>query len=114
MATPPIFVKAAREIWNCEWNILMNGLAPSHSKGNYKRPQNVQPEIQTPTKDDLENRDVDQMPYLIVGQSCFNENCDPHLFKQGKPAFTAQTIGRNFKFEFIAQSKKVLIHNRNL
>ena len=23
----------------------------------------------------------------------FNENCDPHLFKEGKPAFTAATIG---------------------
>jgi len=70
MATPPIFVKAAKEIWNCEWNILMNGLAPADSKGTYKRHKNVQPEVQIPTKDDLENRDMDQMPYLIVGKSC--------------------------------------------
>jgi len=70
MATPPIFVKAAREIWNCEWNILMNGLAPSDSKGNYKRPVNLQQEINIPTKEDLENRASDQMPYLIVGKSC--------------------------------------------
>ena len=70
MATPPILVKAAKEIWNCEWNILMNGLAPSDSKGNYKRPKNLQQEIQIPTKDDLQDRDKDQMPYLIVGQSC--------------------------------------------
>ena len=70
MTTPPIFVKAAREIWNCEWNILMNGLAPSDSKGNYKRPINLQQEIIIPTKEDLENRASDQMPYLIVGKSC--------------------------------------------
>ena len=70
MATPPIFVKAAREIWNCEWNMLMNGLAPSDSKGNYQRPQNRQQEIHLPTKEDLENRDSDQMPCLIVGKSC--------------------------------------------
>ena len=70
MATPPIFVKAAREIWNCEWHILMNGLAPSDSKGNYKRPENLQKEINIPTKEDLENRKSDQMPYLIIGKSC--------------------------------------------
>ena len=70
MSTPPIFVKAAREIWNCEWHILMNGLAPSDSKGNYKRPENLQQEINIPTKENLENRDSDQMPYLIVGKSC--------------------------------------------
>ena len=70
MSKPPLLVKAAKEIWNCEWNILMNGLAPSDSKGNYKRPKNLQPEIKIPTKEDLENRDMDQMPYLIVGKSC--------------------------------------------
>ena len=70
MATPPILVKAAREIWSCEWNILMNGLAPSDSKGNYKRPENPQQEINIPTKEDLEKRDSEQMPYLIVGKSC--------------------------------------------
>ena len=70
MSRPPLLVKAAKEIWNCEWNILMNGLAPSDSKGNYKRPKNLQPEIKIPTKEDLEDRDMDQMPYLIVGQSC--------------------------------------------
>ena len=70
MGTPPILVKAAKEIWNCEWNILMNGLAPADEKGNYKRPKSHQPEIQIPTKEDLEGRDMDQMPYLIIGQSC--------------------------------------------
>ena len=70
MSTPPILVKTAKDIWKCEWNILMNGLAPSDSKGNYKRPKNLEPEIQIPTKGDLENRDLNQMPYLIIGQSC--------------------------------------------
>ncbi len=70
MSIPPIFVKTAREMWNCEWNILMNGLAPSDSKGNYKRPENIQQEICIPTKEDLEKRELDQLPYLIIGQSC--------------------------------------------
>ena len=70
MAIPPIFVKAAREIWGCEWNVLMNGLAPSDSKGNYKRPENLQQEINIPTKEDLEKRDLQQIPNLIVGKSC--------------------------------------------
>ncbi len=70
MSIPPIFVKTAREIWNCEWNILMNGLAPADSKGNYKRPKNIQQKICIPTKEDLEKRELDQMPYLIIGQSC--------------------------------------------
>ena len=70
MAIPQLFVKTAREIWNCEWNILMNGLGPADSKGNYKRPENIQQEICIPSKEDLEKRELDQMPYLIIGQSC--------------------------------------------
>ncbi len=70
MAIPTIFVKAARQIWNFEWKILMNGLAPSDSEGNYKRPVNLQKTIQLPTEADLKNRDSDQRPGLIVGKSC--------------------------------------------
>tara|TARA_B100000965_G_scaffold326033_1_gene288445 strand:+ start:603 stop:1577 length:975 start_codon:yes stop_codon:yes gene_type:complete len=70
MAIPTIFVKAAREIWNSEWKVLMNSLAPSDSKGNYDRPINLQKTFQIPTKEDLKNRDADQMPCLIVGKSC--------------------------------------------
>ncbi len=70
MAIPPLFVKAARQIWGFEWKILMNGLAPSDSKGNYKRPINLQKQIQIPSKEDLGNRASDQMPGLIIGKSC--------------------------------------------
>ncbi len=70
MATPPIFVKAARKIWSFEWKILMNGLAPSDSHGNYKRPINPQKQIQIPTQKDLRNRALTQMPGLIIGKSC--------------------------------------------
>ena len=70
MSTPPILVRAAKEIWNCEWKLLMNGLGPSDSKGNYERPKNHQPEPQPPTEDDLKNREMDQMPYLVIGNSC--------------------------------------------
>ncbi len=70
MAIPPIFVKAARQVWNFEWEILMNGLAPSDSKGNYKRPINLQKQIRIPTKEDLKNRSSNQMPGLIIGKSC--------------------------------------------
>ena len=70
MAIPPIFVKAARDIWSFEWRILMNGLAPSDSNGNYKRPINLQQPIQIPTEKDLKNRASTQMPGLIIGKSC--------------------------------------------
>ena len=70
MTIPPILVKAARQIWNLEWKILMNGLAPSDPKGNYKRPINLQKPIQIPTKENLKNRASDQMPGLIIGRSC--------------------------------------------
>ena len=48
----------------------MNGLAPSDSNGNYKRPINIQQQIQIPTKEDLNNRASNQMPGLIIGRSC--------------------------------------------
>ena len=70
MAIPPIFVKAARYIWSSEWKILMNGLAPSDSNGNYKRPKNIQPQFEIPTKEDLKNRASNQLPGLIIGKSC--------------------------------------------
>ena len=70
MAIPTIFVKAARGIWSFEWKILMNGLAPSDSNGNYERPINIQKQIQIPIKEDLKNREPNQMPVLIIGKSC--------------------------------------------
>ena len=70
MTIPPIFVKAARQIWSFEWKVLMNGLAPSDSSGTYKRPINVQKQIQIPTKEDLKSRDSSQLPGLIIGRSC--------------------------------------------
>ena len=48
----------------------MNGLGPADSKGNYTRPENIQKEICIPTKEDLKEREMEQMPYLIIGQSC--------------------------------------------
>ena len=70
MAIPKIFVQTARQIWNFEWEILMNGLAPSDSKGNYERPKNIHENIQIPSKGDLRKRDLYQMPCLIIGKSC--------------------------------------------
>ena len=70
MAIPTILVKTARQVWKFGWKILMNGLAPSDLKGNYKRPKNIQKKIQIPSKKDLKNRASDKMPYLIIGKSC--------------------------------------------
>ena len=70
MAIPPIFVKAARYTWGFEWKILMSGLGPSDSKGNYVRPKNFQQPIQIPNKEDLNKRASNQMPGLIIGKSC--------------------------------------------
>ena len=70
MSIPSIFVKAARKIWFLEWEILMNGLAPADPNGNYKRPINLQKQIQIPTEKDLKNRTSNQLPGLIIGKSC--------------------------------------------
>ena len=70
MAIPKIFVQAARQIWSFEWKVLMNGLAPSDPSGSYKRPKNLQKQIQIPTKEDLRSRDSNRMPGLIIGKSC--------------------------------------------
>ena len=70
MSVPPILVNASRHVWNKGWKILMNGLAPSDSNGNYKRPKNNQKQIQIPSKEDLKNRTLNQMPGLIIGKSC--------------------------------------------
>ena len=73
MAIPPIFVKTAREIWNCEWNILMNELAPADSKGNYKRPENIQQEICIPTKENLEQR-TNKIDSVLSSYSVYLQN----------------------------------------
>ena len=70
MAIPPLLVKAAKQLWSFEWEILMTGLAPSDSSGNYQRPSNLQKQIQIPTKKNLKQRAVNQMPGLIIGKSC--------------------------------------------
>ena len=70
MAIPPILVKASRQFWNFYWKILMNGLAPADSDGNYRRPINLQKPIKIPSKEILKNRESNQMPGLIVGKSC--------------------------------------------
>ena len=61
MAIAPPFVKAAKQIWRFEWKILMNGLAPSDSNGNYKRPINPQKQVQIPTEVDLKRRTSTQV-----------------------------------------------------
>ena len=61
-------------------------------------------------KDKLGLKTLVQQLHLLLLDTChglayglsyclkfFNERCDPHLFKEGKPAFTAQTIGKRFK-----------------
>ena len=70
MAIPPIVVNAAKKSWNWQWNQLMNGLAPSDSKGNYCRPISQKLNAIVPAQENLINRSSGQLPILIIGRSC--------------------------------------------
>jgi putative glutathione S-transferase len=38
MAPPPTLVRTARELWRCQWRLLMGGLGPADGQGRYRRP----------------------------------------------------------------------------
>ncbi len=70
MAIPPVVVNASKNFWNWEWNQLMNGLAPSDSEGNYRRPPSQHKKAIALSKDLLSQRSIEQLPRLIIGRSC--------------------------------------------
>ena len=70
MSIPPIVVSAARRSWNWQWKQLMNGLGPTDSEGNYKRPVNQHINEIKLDAEDLSNRTPNERPRLIIGRSC--------------------------------------------
>jgi len=39
MAPPATLVRSARQLWHCQWRLLMGGLGPADSQGRYRRPE---------------------------------------------------------------------------
>ncbi len=70
MSIPPTIVASARKAWKWQWNQLMNGLAPSDKEGNYCRKPSQAKEAKTPSRDDLQKREPQELPILIIGRSC--------------------------------------------
>ena len=70
MTIPPVVVKAARDAWNWQWLRLMGGLGPADHQGNYRRPQSDHLAAEQPDPSDLEGRDREDRPHLIIGRSC--------------------------------------------
>ena len=70
MPIPPIIVMAARAGWSGQWNLLMGGLGPCDTEGNYKRPVSDHLEAVLPEQPPLHERPAERLPRLIVGRSC--------------------------------------------
>ncbi len=70
MSIPPVVVATARMGWKWQWNQLMNGLAPADKNGSYRRPPSQKQEARSPLPEELQTREADQLPRLIVGRSC--------------------------------------------
>ena len=70
MTIPPKVVAAARNGWHWQWNQLMRGLAPSDIDGNFKRVPSQHQNAIVPAKEDLQSREKNNLPRLIIGRSC--------------------------------------------
>ena len=66
MTPPAVLVSTARELWRCQWRLLMGGLGPADSQGRYERPSGAFTALPpVPATADQPNGHV-----LIVGRSC--------------------------------------------
>ena len=66
MSIPPAVVSISRQLWHCQWLVLMNGLASSDEKGNFlRRPSGFREKLLGSGHDQGIPRHV-----LIIGQSC--------------------------------------------
>ena len=70
MAIHPLVVRAAREGWRWQWLRLMAGLGPADRNGHYRRPNSTPIETIVLEGQDLEKRNHERKPHLIVGRSC--------------------------------------------
>lgn len=66
MTIPPAVVSLSRQLWRCQWLVLMNGLAPADERGSFRRrPSDFRETLLGSGHDQGIPRHV-----LIIGQSC--------------------------------------------
>ncbi len=66
MAPPASLVRTARQLWQCQWRLLMGGLGPADREGRYRRPAGAF----TALPGVPENAGDPKGHVLIVGRSC--------------------------------------------
>ena len=66
MAPPATLVRSARELWQCQWRLLMGGLGPADRQGRYRRPAGAFTALPPLPPDAAEPGGH----VLIVGRSC--------------------------------------------
>jgi putative glutathione S-transferase len=66
MAPPAALVRTARQLWQCQWQLLMGGLGPADSQGRYSRPAGAFTSLPPLPEDAAEPGGH----VLIVGRSC--------------------------------------------
>ncbi|WP_216903773.1 glutathione S-transferase C-terminal domain-containing protein [Synechococcus sp. CCY 9618] len=66
MAPPAPLVRSARQLWQCQWRLLMGGLGPADRQGRYRRPAAAFTALPPLPEDAAEPGGH----VLIVGRSC--------------------------------------------
>jgi putative glutathione S-transferase len=66
MAPPATLVRTARQLWHCQWRLLMGGLGPADRQGRYRRPSGAFIDL-PPLPADASKAGGH---VLIVGRSC--------------------------------------------
>ena len=70
MSIPPLIVRSVRQGWQWQWRRLMTGLGPADQQGNYLRPTSAPMETVVLDDNDLQARDPNHRPRLLIGRSC--------------------------------------------
>lgn len=70
MSIPPLIVRSVRLGWQWQWQRLMAGLGPADDRGNYLRPDSMPMQTSVPKREDLQARQRDRLPRLLIGRSC--------------------------------------------
>ena len=66
MAPPATLVRTARQLWQCQWRLLMGGLGPADGQGRYRRPAGAFTNLPPLPQDAADPGGH----VLIVGRSC--------------------------------------------
>ena len=70
MSIPPLIVRSVRQSWQWQWQRLMSGLGPADDEGNYRRPDSAPLQTSVPEAEDLQERQPERRPRLLIGRSC--------------------------------------------